>query len=110
MKWQQGRLNANYQKLVICNFGFFDINLIKILTGTQIPWHTDPIIGKRHYRLNIDLVKPKVGGHFIGKSLWKLPRITLIRPDIHLHKVTEVFKGHSLILSIGVAIGTPVNH
>lgn len=104
MKWQQGRLNANYQKLTICNFSFFDINLIKIPTHTQIPWHTDPIDNKRHYRLNIDLVKPKGGGHFIGRYLWKCPRITVIRPDIHPHGVSEIFRGHALILSIGVAI------
>ena len=104
MKGQQGKLNTNYQKLVICNFGFFDINLIKIPTGTQIPRHTDPIENKRHYRLNINLVKPSVGGHFQGKYLWKLPRITLIRPDIHPHAVSEIFKGHALILSIGIAI------
>lgn len=104
MKWQQGRLNANYQKLVICNFKLFDINLIKIPTYTQIPWHTDPIDNKHHYRLNIDLVKPKVGGHFKGRTLFKLPRIHLIRPDIDKHSVTHIFKGHALILSIGVAI------
>ena len=110
MKWQQGKLNTNYQKLVICNFGFFDINLIKIPTGTTIPWHTDPIINKRHYRLNIDLIKPSVGGHFHGKSIWKLPRITLIRPDIHPHNVSEIFRGHAIILSIGIAIDKHYNH
>lgn len=103
MKWQPSRLNANYQKLPILNLSFFDINLIKIPTGTEIPWHTDIIPNKRHYRLNIQLIKPEVGGHFIGKTLWKLPRIQLIRPDLHLHKVTEVFAGQSIILSIGVA-------
>lgn len=106
MKWEPGRLNAKYQKLVICNFGFFDINLIKIPEDTRIPLHLDYIPRKKHYRLNIDLVKPKVGGHFIGKTLWnKIPRITLIRPDIHPHGVSEIFKGHSIILSIGIAIG-----
>lgn len=104
MKWEPGRLNASYRKLVICNFGFFDVNIIKIPTGTNIPWHTDPIKNKNHYRLNIDIVKPKVGGHFLGKYLWKIPRITLIRPDIHPHSVSEIFKGHAVILSIGVAI------
>ena len=104
MKWEPGRLNAKYQKLVICNFGFFDINLIKIPEGTRIPYHLDYIPRKKHYRLNIELVKPEVGGHYQGRYLWKIPRINLIRPDIHLHGVSEIFKGHALILSIGVAI------
>lgn len=104
MKWEPGRQNAKYEKLVLCKLSFFDINIIKIPTGTRIPWHVDIIPRKKHYRLNIELVKPKIGGKFMGKTIFQIPRITLIRPDRDMHAVTEIFEGHALILSIGFAI------
>lgn len=104
MQWQQGRQNSKYCKLPLITFPNFDMYILKIPQGSSVPTHIDPIDGKNHYRLNIDLIKPKVGGTFIGKTLFKLPRVTLIRPDIHPHSVTEIFSGHSLILSVGFAI------
>lgn len=101
MKWKPGRLNSKYEKLVLCNLGFFDINLVRIPKGTTIPTHIDFIPYKKHYRLNIELIRPKIGGRFVGKTLFRIPRITLIRPDIHPHSITEIFEGHALILSIG---------
>jgi hypothetical protein len=103
MNWKPGRLNAKYQVLTICNFGFFDINLIKIPTHTRIPYHIDHIPRRKHYRLNIDLIKPKIGGQFIGKHIFKLPRIIFFKSD-HIHALSEIEKGHALILSIGFAI------
>ena len=104
MKWQKGRQGSGYFKLQLIALSFFDCYFIKIPKGVSVPRHVDIIPGKRHYRLNIDIIKPKIGGVFIGKTIFKLPRITLIRPDIDAHSVTEVFEGHSLILSIGISI------
>ena len=104
MKWQKERQNSLYYKFPLVTLPSFDMYLLKIPQGSSVPTHTDPIKNKKHYRLNIDIIKPKIGGTFIGKTIFKLPRITLIRPDIHQHSVTEIFSGYSLILSIGIAI------
>ena len=104
MKWQKGRQNSLYYKFPLITLPRFDMYLLKIPQGSSVPTHTDPVKNKKHYRLNIDIIKPKIGGTFIGKTIFKLPRITLIRPDIHQHSVTEIFSGYSLILSIGIAI------
>lgn len=104
MKWKKGRQGSGYLVHTVCNFGFFDIQLIKIPEGIEVPVHKDPIPNKRHYRLNIDLVKPEFGGRYVGKSIFKLPRIHLIRSDRDYHAISEVIKGQAVILSIGVAI------
>ena len=104
MKWQKGRQNGLYYKFPLITLPRFDMYLLKIPQGSSVPTHTDPVRNKKHYRLNIDIIKPEVGGTFIGKTIFRLPRITLIRPDIHPHSVTEIFSGYSLILSIGIAI------
>jgi hypothetical protein len=55
--------------------------------------------------MNILLWKPKRAGEFVleGEPVLKLPRITVFRPDIQRHSVTEV-GGFRLILTFGWVI------
>lgn len=70
-----------------------------------MPPHTDPVTGKRHYRLNIELWKAKDGGRFYGcQPLLRLPRMVLFRPDTQTHAVSWVGEGTRLVLSFGLAV------
>jgi len=107
LKWKHGRQAGGYQKLKIFESKFFscDCYLLYYKEGSFIPEHTDPVKKKKHYRLNIELVKPKRGGYFIYDLplIWKFYRIVLFRPDITIHSVTKIIKGYRLMLSIGWA-------
>lgn len=58
-RWEHGRQGTGYQKmlLIACPWPLaFDLYLLKYPVGTKIPPHRDPVKGRRHYRLNIELV------------------------------------------------------
>ena len=46
----------------------FDCYFFHYKEGSYIPRHKDPSFGKRHYRLNIVLKKPKEGGQWLCKK------------------------------------------
>lgn len=105
LRWQPGRQGSGYFKMYLANWLFFDVLLLKFPTGSYIDPHTDPIPGKRHFRLNIFLKKAQKGGEFVlncgaqalaGGSRWEL-----FRPDIMPHYVTKIDQGTRYVLSIG---------
>lgn len=100
--WRLGRQGTGYQKLLVAQGSWWDCWLLKYAPGTMIPLHTDPVAGKRHYRLNV-ILKNASGGHFSAcdPPLFRWGRIILFRPDINEHMVTEVYEGTRLVLSIG---------
>ena len=64
MRWQRGRQGTGYDKLLLLANPFvipFDFYLLRFPDGTEIPPHQDPVTGKRHYRLNIILKRPRAG-------------------------------------------------
>lgn len=97
MKWEDGRQNANYKKLRLFQFKHMDCYLIKYLPGCKLPVHTDVVEGYRHYRINILL---KGEDCFQGKTIFKLWRFMLFRPDIEPHG-TGLITSERLLLSIG---------
>jgi len=102
-QWINGRqLDCEYQKFTIWffsigNFGT-DCYILHYLPNTNLPEHTDPVKGKNHYRLNINLFG---GGGFICKNvIFKFGTIVLFRPDNEPHSVIN--SNHNRwILSIG---------
>lgn len=101
----EGRQNTGYQKLCLINFWFFDMYLLKYPTGSSIPKHTDPVPGKRHWRLNYELRKARRGGNFnCSGNYFRLGRLYVFRSDILQHEVSTIQEGSRLVLSIGVAI------
>lgn len=104
MKWVKGRQGSGYDKLKIisCNTLFhFDIYLIRFINGSYIPAHKDPVKYGEHYRINIILKKPDLGGHFFCNNvIYKNSRLIIFRPDIEEHSVTRV-EGSRYVLSIG---------
>ena len=106
--YMPGRRKTGYLKKKIWSFSlwFFgsDCYFIKYPIGSEVDEHTDPVKGKRHYRLNIILTKPVLGGVFIKNGRQRKSRIQFFRPDKDNHQVTRVMLGERKVLSFGFAI------
>jgi len=108
-RWQRGRQGTGYDKMLLLTAPWpipFDSYLLRYPDGSEIPPHTDPVDGKRHYRLNIILKSPKSGGEFICSSpIFSTARIKLFRPDACEHSVTRVSGGSRYVFSLGWVLG-----
>ena len=104
-RWQKGRQNTGYAKMLIgCGLWPypFDIYILKFSEGQEIPPHVDKVERGEHYRLNIILKAPTTGGEFVCSSpLYESKRIKYFRPDMSEHSVGKVLKGSRYVLSIG---------
>ncbi len=108
MTYVAGRQGTGYFKKALFEVELgswgFDGWLLWYPVGAHIPPHTDPVKGKKHWRLNIVLRNADQGGEFHTDGLIKnLPRITLFRPDLARHGVTKVTRGARHVLSLGCA-------
>jgi len=105
LRWQRGRQGTGYDKLLLLANPLvvpFDLYLLRFPDGTEIPPHQDPVTGKRHYRLNIILKRPRAGGEFICVDpIFETKRIKLFRSDVSVHSVTKVQGGSRYVLSLG---------
>ncbi|WP_431635496.1 hypothetical protein ACQVBX_16595 [Dyella sp. KULCS107] len=108
-RWQKGRQGSGYDKMLLLTGRWplpFDSYLIRYPEGSEIPPHTDPVTEGRHYRLNLVLKSPKLGGDFVCASpIFASRRIKLFRPDACEHSVTKVAGGSRYVLSLGWVIG-----
>jgi hypothetical protein len=104
-KWEEGRQKSGYRIMTFINNSRFkfDMHLIQYPTGSSIPPHKDKAnFDQRHYRLNIEVKRPKVGGFFVvEKCIFRWWRIALFRPDQCLHMVTPIEQGSRYVLSFG---------
>jgi hypothetical protein len=111
MRWQRGRQGTGYDKLLLLVNPFlipFDFYLLRFPEGSEIPPHQDPVTGKRHYRLNVILKRPRAGGEFVCVNpIFETKRIKLFRPDVSLHSVTKVQGGSRYVLSLGWVLKGP---
>lgn len=105
MTWLPGRQESGYDKLLLCANPFlvpFDLYVLRYPTGSEIKPHKDPVQGKKHYRLNVELWKADKGGEFTCKDpIVALPRIKLFRPDMSAHSVSKIESGKRYVLSLG---------
>jgi hypothetical protein len=110
-RWEKGRQDTGYSKLKIFQFLNMDCYLLKYKVGDYIPWHTDPVPGRKHYRLNIELKKAEEGGELrlrrcVNDLFYIKPkyRFALFRSDTMFHTVTKITKGERLVLTFGIAL------
>ncbi len=104
-RWQAGRQGTGYEKLQLFHGRSSDAYLLRFPEGCRVPPHVDPVPGKRHYRLNVTLVRPEGGGQFMGGDpIFSFGCLVLFRPDLHEHSMTRIYAGHCIMLSIGVAL------
>ncbi len=112
MGWVKGRQGTGYEKFKIFQFLNMDCYILRYKEGDSIPWHTDPVPNRKHYRLNIELKKAKLGGLFMtrrinqGSQYISVPhkRINFFRSDIEEHSVTKIKKGSRYVLTFGIAL------
>ncbi len=100
--WVPSRLKSNFHKLPLVQSRYFDAYILRFREGSWAPWHTDPVEGRRHYRVNIILKKAKRGGEFqCDKVLFKAGRLVVFRPDQEKHSVSPIKSGTRWVLSFG---------
>lgn len=109
MNWILGRQNTGYKKLNIFQFLNMDCWLLKYEAGDFIPVHTDPVPGRKHWRLNITLKKATEGGHLYIQNMdnkrWRVGGpIVLFRSDLSPHEVSPIISGERLVLTFGIAL------
>lgn len=106
MKWKPGRQGTGYYVWKILSFPHFDMYLLKYPESAHIPPHRDDVIGKKHYRVNLILWNADDGGEFkCEKVIFRAGPLTIFRPDLYIHEVSEIRKGIRYVLSIGFAFG-----
>lgn len=108
MDWEEGRQHTGYFKKLIRRSTFpigHDILLLKYPKGARIPWHLDPVEGKKHYRMNVELNSSFDGGNFETEHdvMFSMGPVNIFRPDKNKHRVTEVTDGTRYLFSVGVA-------
>lgn len=105
MRWQIGRQNTGYDKFLLLANPFlipFDLYLLRLPDGSEVPPHRDRVTGRRHFRLNIVLRRSRSGGEFICTDpIFATKRIKLFRSDVSVHAVTKVQGGTRYVLSFG---------
>lgn len=101
MKWSKGRQDCFYEKLKIYSFWRIDCYLIRYSKGLAISYHTDDVPGKKHYRLNIQLLGKNRLCH-MDNLIKKRGVFDLFRAD-KLHSFGVTLE-RGLILSFGLAV------
>ena len=103
LHWLPGRQQTGYEKLLLATWPErFDLYLLRYRKGASIPPHTDPVDGKRHYRVNVVLREAKRGGYFTcGAPIFWSRRVKVFRSDVAEHSVTTVEEGERVVLSLG---------
>jgi hypothetical protein len=110
LHWQPGRQGGTYEKFTLfagLPWLRCDLYLIRYCVGDYVTEHMDPIERGRHWRLNVELKRAKVGGQFATAdgTHWRWWRFVFFRPDVEEHRVLPVLKGERLVLSFGWGVG-----
>ena len=105
LNWTSGRRDGGYKIIRLFESKFFrcDSYLLYYQEGSSIAPHVDKVTEGKHYRINIELIKAKIGGQFIlkGEPYFKLWRAVCFSPNEQEHQVTKIEKGYRLVFSIG---------
>lgn len=108
LKWEKGRQNTGYYKMLLFRFKIlkllgFDLYILKSFPGVEVPEHSDVVEGFRHYRVNLILKKSKIGGEFFAnEKILDWPRLKIF-PSDRPHSVSKIEKGKRIVLSLGIA-------
>lgn len=97
LRWTLGRQGTGYRKLILALGATWDAYIVSYPVGTMIPTHTDPVPGKRHWRMNIRIQGEDT---FEGAYVFRVGPLVIFRPDVSPHSVGEVSRPRT-ILSVG---------
>ncbi|MEL7296194.1 MAG: 2OG-Fe(II) oxygenase [Pseudomonadota bacterium] len=105
LRWRSGRQQTGYEKMLLGINPFivpWDCYLLRYKEGAEIPSHTDPVDGRKHYRVNVVLSEAEDGGEFeCDTPIFASRRIKFFRPDQQPHSVSRVNAGTRYVLSFG---------
>jgi len=108
--WKKGRQGTGYNVLTFWSRWFFDLHLIQIPVGTDVPWHVDAVPRKKHHRINVhfnDQLRVKYMDTDGSLRSWFKGRIVYFRPDLRMHMVRRTVPTYqsnhkpTYILSLG---------
>lgn len=103
-RWQRGRREGGYHKLLLAQARRADLYLLRFPIGSFIGPHRDPVDGAGHLRINLVLVPARRGGQFMCEgAMVDRPRLKVFRPDRCTHSVSPIEAGTRWVLSLGVA-------
>ena len=102
-RWLPGRQGTGYRKMLLAQGRTWDLYVLDYPPGSGVPFHYDPVAGRRHYRLNVTLFGDP--GRFVrllypwapAVSWW---RFALFRPDVVFHAVAPADE-RRVVLSLG---------
>ena len=100
LRWQPGRQGTGYRKLLLAQGQRWDLYVLDYPPGTSIPTHTDPVPGRRHWRVNL-----RVWGQdaFEGDAVLRVGPLVVFRSDVMPHGVSTVHRRRVLV-SFGLAV------
>jgi hypothetical protein len=108
LRFERGRQESGYEKMLLLTAPWpipFDVYFLRFRVGDHIPPHTDPVMKKRHYRLNVVVRKADEGGEFqCDDPIFATDRIKFFRPDRSRHAVSQIVRGARWVLSIGFVL------
>ena len=104
MKWESGRQDAtsSIKKLKIWSRWNTDCYLLKFPKGCEVDNHTDPVEGKRHYRLNITIYGKWNFFKGIYGHIRSMGSFDFFRPDIIEHSANVI--EDTMVISFGLSI------
>lgn len=102
MRWESGRHGTGYRKMKLAQGKRWDLHLIDYPKDVYIPWHIDPIHGKRHLRINLAL---RTGGSRLiaEQTLFRFREHLVAFWSDRFHVVTPT-KSRRWVLSLGLAL------
>lgn len=107
LRWEKGRQQGEYSKLALLPTWLSrlincDAYLLSFPDGCSVIKHRDPVAeGYRHYRMNIMLWKPRVGGRmYCLGPVKRFMRAEIFRPDLYYHGLQPI-TGRMYMLSLG---------
>lgn len=104
LRWVPGRQGTGYAKMLLATSSWpigFDLYLLRYEKGQGITRHTDPVPGKRHYRINVELIRGKGGQFHCEGQYRKWGPMIFFRSDINPHWVDPVEEGRRIVVSLG---------
>ncbi len=112
--WEEGRQKSGYRKMRLAHVVFptwirerilgFDAYVLDYPEGAEIPEHTDPVEGYRHYRVNCIVRQCESGGEFKGTDTiidWSWLKVF---PSDRPHSVSKIIKGTRRVVSFGICV------
>lgn len=102
-KWQYGRQNTSYKKWQFLKLPKMDAYFLHIHNGTEIPIHLDLAPnGYEHYRLNIVLKAPNLGGDLHCENCFiNRKYLQFFKASSSRHSLSKIEDGEAFYLSIG---------